>query len=860
MATGTLRDWIDIFLDPDGVEQWRREMAFPPGMDHLLANLLIYIQAAERFNANLKAAELQEIILTGDEYLPSAKDEIFGLIVDDHTIPGWTDWVNQIFQVVKLRTGKLIYLGPDQLSIDDLEKLRQGFIDHNLVVIRTILRPILGAFVDTATWLPTTLDVISEETPSDPDQDDDADEDIIDTIDDSVSDLQQIIENVLTSILIDIEDKQTLTEQVLGQAVSDIIGAVEGKISNSSDVLINILDDLTFGIDEQRGILGRILDFISDAVEVTIINNIVIPDSVFGVVTEAILSVIGIETERQKETLRVFSQTITDVVDEVIEADMQGANVIAAAIDKQTVTEDRADEKLLEEVERIFDPSAEGAGYNLAKGIAVLLSDGLDHSSSGITDAWLKGFSENLLSQCDDMSLKAWIEQKGYVEGIGGKFAFEIVAVLGKALGILTIGSALGQKELAEYSVCTPWLIMQPGDAIAAYQRGDISWDTLQLEIKMNGYNDARTDALISTGFQVPDIASLYAMNLRGFPQAANLMERLKNLGFSPSDAEALADLKYYIPPPADLISMAVRDVFDAQRVIDFKQDQDFPTEFEEWAGKQGISSDWAHKYWQAHWILPSVQMAFEMLHRKVITEKQLKELMAAQDIIPGWRDQLIAISYSPYTRVDIRRMHKVGVLTNDQVFEAYQDIGYDRNKAQTLTDFTVALNTDTSNDDPEALEGLTRSSVINAYKDAIITRTTADELMKDAGIGIDAREIYLMAADLDIASSEKKDVLDSIEAQYKLGAMSLPEALNELRQLPLTEGETAKAILKLQKASAAAIKMPSKADLDKMFAAAIIDQGEYEDQLERIGYTSTWINRYVELLALKAKADENSS
>ena len=116
--------------------------------------------------------------------------------------------------------------------------------------------------------------------------------------------------------------------------------------------------------------------------------------------------------------------------------------------------------------------------------------------------------------------------------------------------------------------------------------------------------------------------------------------------------------------------------------------------------------------------------MAFEMLHRRIIDEPKLRQLMAAQDIIPGWRDELIAISYRPYTRVDIRRMHDVGVLDEDEVYEAYQDIGYNDEKARTLTDFTIALNSDDP-DDIEPLDGLTRSSIIAAYKDGIIDRPT---------------------------------------------------------------------------------------------------------------------------------------
>lgn len=683
---------------------------------------------------------------------------------------------------------------------------------------------------------------------------------VIETIDDTGAIIDQVLDVMLDVVLSGVIDGQNDLPSIITGSVGQIVASINDGNNNSDTLIGGILDTVIGTLADQTGILGDILSFISDAIEVTITNNIIIPDAVFRAVGEALIAVMVEQNRAQFEVLTIFSDTIVRVVDRTIETELETANIIAQAINAQTRSEDTNDEELLAEVVKLADPGDDGTGYNLAKGVGALLGEAVLGSKTGISEAWLKGFSDDVLADCDASTLSAWIDEKGVIDGTAGKLVYEIMQVIGKAMGLIAIGSALGAKELAEFSRCEPWAIMQPGDAIASYQRGLISWEEALLEIRMNGYNEARTNALGESGYQVPDLAALYSMNLRGFPQAENLTERIKNLGFNPNDAEALADLKFYIPPPQDLISMAVRDVFDPERVAAFKQDEDFPPEFAFWSKQQGISEDWAHKYWQAHWVLPSVQMAFEMLHRKVIDEDRLKDLMAAQDIIPGWRDALIAISYSPYTRVDIRRMHKVGVLDEQQVFMAYQDIGYDEDKAQTLTDFTVALNSDDSDDDPEALEGITRSAVITAYKDGTIDEATANDLMKSAGIGEDARSIYLFAANVDIAATDKKDALTAIESQFKLGVMSLPEAINEIRLLPLTEGEISKALLKLTKASADSVKMPSKADLDKMFLADIIDKDEYEQQLERLNYTPTWIKRYIELLALKEKPDATAA
>ena len=215
---------------------------------------------------------------------------------------------------------------------------------------------------------------------------------------------------------------------------------------------------------------------------------------------------------------------------------------------------------------------------------------------------------------------------------------------------------------------------------------------------------------------------------------------------------------------------------------------------------------------------------------------------------MPGWRDALIAISYKPYTRVDIRRMHDVGVLNEAEVFEAYQDIGYDREKARTLTDFTLELNSDDP-EDVEPLEGLTRSSIIAAYKDGIVDRVTADQLLTEEGIGESARLIYLTDAELEIERDMRKEVTQTILVEYENGASNLSEAVAELNTLPLTPLEREKAELKLRRLTAKKTKLPSKADLSKFYKLNIIGKGTFKDQLERLGYPDKWIDDYIELV-----------
>ena len=676
---------------------------------------------------------------------------------------------------------------------------------------------------------------------------------VIDDDNEGIDDLLGEIISVITETVTSAEDT---VKEVLKDVVVDIVEAIENGTRRGEEIFNDELGKVIDVIDRVNDGISNILDIIRGTVEIDIINEIIIPSDVFQVITGTIRDIVENANDLQVKVFTIFSDTVGSILDGVFEAIIDGDEALTEATVLVAKEIREGAENALELTKELVLPTLDAAGSTVTqsvfKAMDLLVGTGEVHTA----ESWNDSIRSDILKDCDEATLNDWIDKKGVIDGAGGKLAFEIMQVVGKAMGLLSIGGAVAAKELAAYSETCAWLILQPGDALAAYHRGLMDINETALELRRNGYSGERVELLMDTAYLVPDLAILYSMNLRGLISTKDLDVRIRALGYNPKDAENLLELKYFIPPANDLITMAVRDVFNPEIVERFRQDDDFPEEFEKWAGQQGISSDWAHKYWQAHWVLPSVQMAFEMLHRQVIDADELKLLMAAQDIMPGWRDKLIEISYSPYTRVDIRRMHSVGVLTEEQVLLAYRDIGYATDKAQTLTDFTIALNADDEEDDVEALDGLTRSAIINAYKDGIITRTVAENFLIDGGTGVDATQIFLTMADIDLANAARKTEVSIILAEFKAGVLSQLSAGIRLNGLGLTDAELTTARLKLRKSDADNLKTPSKADLDKMFTFEIIDKDEYVEQLENMGYPSKWIRRYIALLDIKNAPD----
>lgn len=197
-----------------------------------------------------------------------------------------------------------------------------------------------------------------------------------------------------------------------------------------------------------------------------------------------------------------------------------------------------------------------------------------------------------------------------------------------------------------------------------------------------------------------------------------------------PGIANAYSELRNEIPGPSDLVHFAVRDCFDPSIVQAFEYNKELPIAIVPWMAKQGLGGEigvpmppnstttqgnetrtqaqWFDLYWWSHWQLPSATQGYEMLHRLYIASdygpapgvtpqnafnaNQLSLLLKANDYPAFWRTRFEQISYSPLTRVDVRRMYDTDVATERDVYHAYRAIGYNDGNAKLLLNFTKKL------------------------------------------------------------------------------------------------------------------------------------------------------------------------
>lgn len=341
--------------------------------------------------------------------------------------------------------------------------------------------------------------------------------------------------------------------------------------------------------------------------------------------------------------------------------------------------------------------------------------------------------------------------------------------------------------------------LLNLSDVLEAYRRGELDWDTQVLDVlSKQGYDMATFPMFKALAVQLPDAALVLTAFFRQEIPVTEAHNRLTQLGYTTDDANLILRISPRLPGVADLVTMAVREAWRDDIAAKWGYDEAFPAEFADALSKVGYDPDWATRYWRSHWKLPSVTLGYEMMHRRIIGEAELDDLLKISDYPAGWRRPMIDAAYTPFTRVDVRRMYKVGVLTEEQVFEAYQDIGYNAEKARAMTDFTILYTNTTETSPLEQAKELTRGVIEQSYRKDVITRAEAETRLGDIGYSAEDIDVLLSLVEVqreldavpDYLEDYQKDLQKIVLRSYTARMIGATQAKEYLLTVGLAENE----------------------------------------------------------------------
>ena len=230
--------------------------------------------------------------------------------------------------------------------------------------------------------------------------------------------------------------------------------------------------------------------------------------------------------------------------------------------------------------------------------------------------------------------------------------------------------------------------------------------------------------------------------------------------------------------------------------------------------------------------------MGFEMYQRDIIDRETLEFLFRTVEVPPFFREKLLGIAYQPYTRVDVRRMHDLGVIDTEELITAYRHLGYDAEKATKMAEFTVVYNRG-------AEKEITKGEIIKGYSKYVLTRDDSIDLLLSLGYTEALAEFYLDMEDRAKIEYYENEMLDVLKQKYTDNVITKLQARDWLGKMnfPAQYIESELELWDIRKLSD--YKKPSKTDLDKFLKANIIDKDTYQNEMEKLGYGITYISWY---------------
>ena len=381
-----------------------------------------------------------------------------------------------------------------------------------------------------------------------------------------------------------------------------------------------------------------------------------------------------------------------------------------------------------------------------------------------------------------------------------------------------------------------------------AWVRGVISPQEYEIYMAQLGFSMDIIEMLKRIREPLLNVGEIQVAFNRGLITEADAIQRLSKLGYTADEIPHLLKLAKYIPSVQDFVRFAVREVFTPAIAEKYGQFEDYPPEFEEYAKKAGLDPEYAKYYWAAHWELPSITMGFEMLHRGIIDYDELKTLLRSLDVMPYWRDKLIQLSYNPYTRVDVRRMYKAGVLTKEEVFKAYKDLGYDDDHASKMTQWVC-------NESTEETRDLTKAEIMSLYQDRIISQDEVKSMLRSLAYQEDEIEMLINLTDYKKAREKLNIVKSALESSYLAGLIDRNDALIYLEKFGLPASEVQDLLDTWDLKKEVRNTLPSKSDIDKFYMSQLIDDNTYKVMMRGLGYPDQIIDFYLTLT--KGKLEE---
>lgn len=217
------------------------------------------------------------------------------------------------------------------------------------------------------------------------------------------------------------------------------------------------------------------------------------------------------------------------------------------------------------------------------------------------------------------------------------------------------------------------------------YAKGLVDQQKMLQAFEIGGVGSDWAIPFAEASFNVPSFSILAELKWRGIIDDATLLRMLSRSAVHPAVRDKMPSLLEQIPPAQDIITMVVREAFEADNIVSA------PVEFAEWIAKKGYSSFWADKYWTAHFFPMPLNQAYDNLRRGYWDETKFKNLLRIADIHPRYHDDILKVAYHPPSIRELGYGYDVGAYSKDDIVKYRRWGGLNLQDATKATDSLIA-------------------------------------------------------------------------------------------------------------------------------------------------------------------------
>ena len=354
-------------------------------------------------------------------------------------------------------------------------------------------------------------------------------------------------------------------------------------------------------------------------------------------------------------------------------------------------------------------------------------------------------------------------------------FQFKMSDVIGPMIQApiwASVVTPLRMKARAQY----PYDV--PGSGVLPYLRikGMLTDEEYKLNMSYHALDASWADHLLLNTARYPSFSELRTMVHRGVKTWPEVKDALQKSLMHTEYLDAFEAAVPSIPSVSDLIRFAVREAYpDAET---FTQHY---AKMSEWMSKIGYDQYFADASWTAHWIIPSIGQADDMLHRGMITEEQHTGLYILNDIRPEDIENLRALTWGLPGRIEARWMFRWGEIDATDLRDFLVKSGLDPQYADAAAR-AMAKN--------QFLSDINRqvANIKGDYARGYSVEATLRSDLATLGMRSDIVEYHVVDALADRVRAIHDEELRTLRAQYARGALTMAEIIEAVDSIILDE------------------------------------------------------------------------